>query len=187
MTLDWGSVPAWAGSILTSGSLGLGFYILLRDRRNDEEDQARQLVVREEGTSMKRDGYNHHVTITNTSDHPFYDLGLTCYFGKEGAEKVREPRHSVVRSWERTRYISDIKRSVKRGTRDSWPLQIEDGEPNQYPTILESKQTAVAKVNTGNSAVPVFMVVHVRDRHGREWGYEPLARTMFRYDRLLKY
>lgn len=33
---DWGSVPAWASAILTSGSLSLGFFILLRDRRKEE-------------------------------------------------------------------------------------------------------------------------------------------------------
>lgn len=38
--LDWGTVPAWVGSILTGGSLLLGFYILLRDRRNSERAQA---------------------------------------------------------------------------------------------------------------------------------------------------
>jgi hypothetical protein len=31
--IDWGNVPAWVGAVLTGGSLLLGFYILLRDRR----------------------------------------------------------------------------------------------------------------------------------------------------------
>lgn len=43
--LDWGSVPAWVGSILTGGSLLLGFSILLRDRRKGEREQAERIVV----------------------------------------------------------------------------------------------------------------------------------------------
>jgi len=42
--LDWGTVPAWVGAILTSGSLALGFYVLLRDRRKEERTEA-SLVV----------------------------------------------------------------------------------------------------------------------------------------------
>lgn len=42
-SVDWGNVPAWVGSILTGGSLLLGFYILLRDRRGRERQQAEQL------------------------------------------------------------------------------------------------------------------------------------------------
>ena len=38
--IDWGSVPAAIGSILTGGSLLLGFYILFRDRRKEERAQA---------------------------------------------------------------------------------------------------------------------------------------------------
>jgi len=38
--IDWGNMPAWLGSILTGGSLLLGFYIILRDRRHREETQA---------------------------------------------------------------------------------------------------------------------------------------------------
>ncbi|NHC12656.1 hypothetical protein [Motilibacter deserti] len=42
--VDWGTVPAWVGSVLTGASLLLGFYILLRDRRNAEQEQARQVA-----------------------------------------------------------------------------------------------------------------------------------------------
>ena len=38
--IDWGNMPAWLGSVLTGGSLLLGFYFILRDRRRREETQA---------------------------------------------------------------------------------------------------------------------------------------------------
>ena len=40
----WGDVPTWLSSIMTGGSLLLGFYILLRERRKNEEEQARKLA-----------------------------------------------------------------------------------------------------------------------------------------------
>ncbi|MGY1710851.1 hypothetical protein ACI8AC_15205 [Geodermatophilus sp. SYSU D00758] len=42
--IDWGSVPVWVGAVLTGGSLLLGFYLMLRDRRMDEQEQARMLA-----------------------------------------------------------------------------------------------------------------------------------------------
>jgi hypothetical protein len=42
--IDWGTVPTWISSVLTSGSLLLGFYILLRDRREEERSQAALVV-----------------------------------------------------------------------------------------------------------------------------------------------
>ena len=44
MSLDWGTIPAWVGSILTGGSLLVGASILRRDRIKHESDQARQVV-----------------------------------------------------------------------------------------------------------------------------------------------
>lgn len=43
--LDWGNVPAWVASILTGASLLLGFYILLRDRRKEEREQALRIIT----------------------------------------------------------------------------------------------------------------------------------------------
>lgn len=53
-SLDWGSVPAWVSSLLTGGSLLLGFYILLRDRRKEEWSQAAALSYTM--TTVKRAG-----------------------------------------------------------------------------------------------------------------------------------
>ncbi|MFJ4717279.1 hypothetical protein [Streptomyces sp. NPDC088785] len=67
MKPDWGTVPAWASAILTGGSLLLGFYILLRDRRKEERAGASRLVF---STRLDRQG-NFHVKATNLSDQPF--------------------------------------------------------------------------------------------------------------------
>jgi len=42
--LEWGTVPAWVSAVLTSGSLMLGFYILLRDRRKEERRDATKAI-----------------------------------------------------------------------------------------------------------------------------------------------
>ncbi|MFC7830718.1 hypothetical protein [Streptomyces sp. NPDC057375] len=42
--LDWGTVPTWASAVLTGGSLLLGFYILLRDRKKEERADALKII-----------------------------------------------------------------------------------------------------------------------------------------------
>lgn len=68
MTIEWGPVSSWVSAILTSGSLILGFSILIRDRKARKADQAagvsavwdrEQLVVRVHNTS-KQAVYNIH-------------------------------------------------------------------------------------------------------------------------------
>src|SRR5712692_4417135 len=44
-SVNWGDVPAWAGAFLTSSSLILAFYILLRDRRTNERSQVERIGV----------------------------------------------------------------------------------------------------------------------------------------------
>jgi len=60
--LDWGTVPAWASAILTSGSLLLGFYILLRDRRKEERQEAAQVICWLEQTATLPDGHRRYRT-----------------------------------------------------------------------------------------------------------------------------
>lgn len=60
--LDWGTVPAWASAILTSGSLLLGFYILLRDRRKEERQEAAQVICWLERTATLPDGLRRYRT-----------------------------------------------------------------------------------------------------------------------------
>jgi len=69
--IDWGNVPAWVASILTGGSLLLGFYILLRDRRKEERRQARRIVIQIRMTPIQGDPNSQvKLTLRNTSDQP---------------------------------------------------------------------------------------------------------------------
>jgi hypothetical protein len=70
--MDWGTVPTWVSAFLTGGSLLLGFYILLRDRRKEERAEARKLVfsVHWEGNG------SHTVRVTNVSERAFLYVGL---------------------------------------------------------------------------------------------------------------
>ncbi|MFJ4748737.1 hypothetical protein [Streptomyces albogriseolus] len=70
--IDWGSVPAWFSAVLTSGSLFLGFYIMLRDRRKEETAEARRLVF----TCTSTGWMKWHITAQNTSDRPVTGLGM---------------------------------------------------------------------------------------------------------------
>ncbi|MFC9595780.1 hypothetical protein ACFTUC_39040 [Streptomyces sp. NPDC056944] len=80
--IDWGTFPAWLSALLTGGSLLLGFYILLRDRRKEERQEALKLVI----TGAHRDADEEHsfiqIGVRNTADRPFY--GPTILYGRDG-------------------------------------------------------------------------------------------------------
>ncbi|MEU6354457.1 hypothetical protein ABZ896_34890 [Streptomyces sp. NPDC047072] len=68
---DWGTVPAWLSAVLTGGSLLLGFYILLRDRRKAEQADALKVICcRNRGN----DGYTTHVL--NASDRTVHNITM---------------------------------------------------------------------------------------------------------------
>lgn len=61
-TIDWGNAPAWAGAILSSVSVFLAFFIILRDRKNKRRELADSFV------SFVR--YN----MNMSDENPRYDL-----------------------------------------------------------------------------------------------------------------
>ncbi|WP_306334545.1 hypothetical protein [Streptomyces sp. KL118A] len=67
--LDWGTVPAWASAILTSGSLLLGFYILLRDRRKEERQEAAQVICwLEQTAALPHECRRYRTHVANQAD-----------------------------------------------------------------------------------------------------------------------
>jgi hypothetical protein len=69
--IDWGSAPAWASAILTSGSFALGFYVLLRDRRKEERSEASLVVC---WRVWSNDEYETH--IHNASKRTVVDVNV---------------------------------------------------------------------------------------------------------------
>jgi len=79
--IDWGSVPAWAGSILSTISVLLALFIILRDRRRDRREQAQRIAIstRYQYTRAKSlHPLKIRITIHNTSDaaiwRPYLDI-----------------------------------------------------------------------------------------------------------------
>ena len=68
----WGTVAQWASAVLTSGSLALGFYILLRDRRKEEKAQASLVAVWP--NAWTNDAYV--TTVHNASDRTVIEVTL---------------------------------------------------------------------------------------------------------------
>ncbi|MEW1548300.1 hypothetical protein [Streptomyces tsukubensis] len=66
--LDWGTVPTWISSLLTGGSLLLGFHILLRDRKKEERSEGLKVVCWHEYDSDISGTWTVHVL--NTADRP---------------------------------------------------------------------------------------------------------------------
>lgn len=66
--VDWGSAPDWVGALLTGGSLLLGLYILLRERRKEEVAETHKLIFTHHWNDSDGTRFVH---ITNTSEWPF--------------------------------------------------------------------------------------------------------------------
>lgn len=73
--VEWGNVPAWLGTILSTGSVLLAFYIILRDRRKAEREQIAQVIVIMRRRFSKAERRYRDITIINGSDQPIYDIG----------------------------------------------------------------------------------------------------------------
>jgi hypothetical protein len=96
--VNWGDVPTWVASVLTGGSLLLGFSILLRDRRRMDRSQIDQFAFWVEGDKSDRHTARILIHVKNASALPVkgvtigasanvhYD-GLT-FVAKFTAEKV---------------------------------------------------------------------------------------------------
>ncbi|MFE6152374.1 hypothetical protein [Streptomyces sp. NPDC057889] len=115
--LEWGTVPAWLSSMLTGGSLLLGFHILLRDRRKEERNEALKVV-----TWWERDANDEasfiRIHVRNTADRPIlYVDGLyervDGSIGRWPSDVPMVPKDEEV-SLEVPRYM-DGKRTIARG------------------------------------------------------------------------
>lgn len=178
---DWGNVPAWVGSILTAGSLMLGFYIILRDRKNSEKEQIRKLIVRYSDKPKDKS----IPVLTNASELPFYDVSCTMHFATKGSI-CRKPSHWPVGPIERRR-AAVVKHAIECGGRDSWPL---DWPSTDYHDIsnhtIQPGQTVTGFEfpRKSPSDYTRYMVVLAKDATGRQWALEVGTRTLFRSEYL---
>lgn len=65
----WGTVGQWASSILTAASLGLAWYVILRDRRRVEREHVVKAMCWIEGSETEK-SYRKDAHFVNTSEQP---------------------------------------------------------------------------------------------------------------------
>ena len=75
----WGTAGQWFSGIVSGGALGLGFYLMLRDRRKEERAQAQLITCRREPTGPRSDSdgdpvYPGLVHVLNHSTRPIYSI-----------------------------------------------------------------------------------------------------------------
>ncbi|WP_406337353.1 hypothetical protein [Streptomyces sp. NBC_00649] len=114
---DWGTVPAWLSAILTGGSLLLGFYILLRDRRKEERQEALKITCWSE--MADNDTYNLHVL--NASNRPVTYARMLVYMKSHDAMEAMSVGSGAIRPGE------EITAQCPRRMNDakSWPAAVE--------------------------------------------------------------
>lgn len=80
--LDWGTVPTWASAILTSGSLFLGFYILLRDRTKAEQGEAVKVIFWQTWEDGEAEGVVYQrIHVLNTATRPISSVSAQVVIG----------------------------------------------------------------------------------------------------------
>ncbi len=92
--IDWGSAPAWVSSILTSGSVTLAFYVILRDRRREEFNEAKQIACWRVWTETEC-----HTHVYNIGEKAVTDLHLlvmTSSDAKASSANIKMPAGAAV-------------------------------------------------------------------------------------------
>ncbi|MFE5681706.1 hypothetical protein [Streptomyces sp. NPDC056512] len=168
---DWGTVPAWLSAILTGGSLLLGFYILLRDRRKEERQEALKVNC----WSVMANNSDYDVHVLNTSDRPVTYAQMLIYMSShEGVERVGVGDGSAIRPGEEVtaqcpRHMNNAK---------SWPAAIEFQDADGITWVREITDGALHR---RRKEQPTFL----RVLFGRHGGWAAAMRAR-RYRQLLR-
>lgn len=179
--IQWGTVPAWVSGLLSSISVILAMYIILRDRRKVEQEQIKQLVVVNERQSVKRRGKSHRITLINSSSQVFYDLGAAVYLDRKKKPFRRQPAPPSNQRWRHYRYLRQLKRLVKNGGLDTYTVM--DGD--EAISTLEPEQRGVIELNL--SVYPTYgkIVITCIDAAGQYWLIDPATKAAIRYERFI--
>ena len=91
--LDWGTVPAWTGSILTSGSILVASIAYRRSVHDKEAEQASKVYAWIDEAKPSENGEGRVLRIRNSSDSLVYALSALP-FGAERVELAELPQTS---------------------------------------------------------------------------------------------
>ena len=69
--VDWGNAPSWVAAVLSVGSIWIALYVLNRDGKRHEREQAVKVVCWYSDDDLRRKAFLH-----NTSDQPVVDPAL---------------------------------------------------------------------------------------------------------------
>ncbi|MFM9697906.1 hypothetical protein [Streptomyces europaeiscabiei] len=129
--LDWGTVPTWVSAFLTSGSLLLGFYILLRDRRKEEQQEASQVMCWLEGAEFEGEGRQFVPHVENFADRPVSGVHLVI------EQQKRDPDGRRVLT---TRRVASMVRPSESEVGQAVGISI-DNVRHAYMTFVDSDGT----------------------------------------------
>lgn len=104
----WGTAPAWVSAIGTSGSLLMGFTILMRDRRKDERADAQKVVVFRD----RVEAGEARVSVRNMADRPIIQVALLTL---RSADEPNSAAEAAFYEWE-------IEAGGSRSYQVQWPV-----------------------------------------------------------------
>ncbi|WP_162637279.1 hypothetical protein [Streptomyces griseorubiginosus] len=132
--MDWGTVPAWLSAVLTGGSLTLGFYIILRDHKKQEEADARNVVCWDEYENKFR-----NVFILNKSARPIY--GVSVFVRIPGPEDGLEEFGSTAALRPDEETSVQVPRGDKGARWVPWCVGFTDSDGQHWMRDIETGKT----------------------------------------------
>lgn len=167
---DYGTVPAW----FSGSSLFLALYIILRDRKKAEKEQARSLVCWVDVAQTRDDEtrfFNNKITIHNTGARPILIPKIVITF-----RKLKYARRSV----DKVAFKMDLE-----DLRDVWHEEylensqhifyaVAEDRPNEWiQTALEGGKRGIFLFKTPLNIGFFTIYIQFRDTSGNIWRFYP--------------
>jgi hypothetical protein len=168
--IDWGNAAAWLGSLLTSGSLILGFSILRRDHRLRERQHAERLAcwgsmvwrtakLTDYAGGTARTVEDDNILIVgarNTSTSPYFRPHILVRRLTRSEEKQRDY------------YRKGKQPKASRKPGHLWFFNFGEQNGPVKPT-LDPSETVEREIDFGDFALFYKVMVHFGDVHGQFW------------------
>jgi len=151
----WGTVAAWAGSLVSSIAIGAAALYYIMDRKRENKAQASRVRFIYDDTSMTEDQPALRVVVHNYSGDDIYDI--SCHWGRLPFRDVALDWHNIMSTQEekeelykywidlpRHKYISNILKQRRLSAGGNKRFAIDEG-PQEYVAYWVEYYDAVGR------------------------------------------
>ena len=179
----WGTVGQWTSTILSAATVIFALYIILRDRRKADEDQARQMVTWLDAITVDDDNdtYSVEVHILNASRLTFFNVFavVTITDRKSHRDFWKKIKANGGPDWMSAIQEDIAKNHVDPDTGEQEYYAFTDVENTR---VIAPDQTGSCEIVLGGPVAFYDFDVVFRDAHGRQWMVDPSSSDLQRWE-----